>query len=113
MDTAIVIGGGPAGLIAASHLADAGVTTTLLEAKAGLGGRAASDRQDGFVLNQGPHALYVGGAAKRELDALGVDPPRWNPVSLSKSFFVRDGKARHLVGGFAALGGLFRGEAPA
>src|SRR3954471_24985769 len=98
MDTAIVIGGGPAGLIAASHLADAGITTTLLEAKARFGGRAASDRQAGFVLNQGAHALYVGGPAMRELEALGVDPPRWNPVSVSKSFLVRDGKARPVVG---------------
>jgi phytoene dehydrogenase-like protein len=111
MQTAIVIGGGPAGLIAASHLADAGVTTTLLEAKARFGGRAASDRQDGFVLNQGPHALYMGGAAERELRALGVDPPRWNPVKVSKSFLVKDGKAKRLVGGFASVGGLMRTEA--
>src|SRR4051794_28186489 len=113
MDTAIVIGGGPAGLIAASHLADAGVGTTLLEAKARFGGRAASDRQEGFVLNQGPHALYVGGPAMRELSALGVDPPRWNPVRISKSFFVRDDKAKRLVGGFGSVAGLFRADAPA
>jgi phytoene dehydrogenase-like protein len=113
METAIVIGGGPAGLIAASHLADAGVTTTLLEAKAGFGGRAASERQEGFVLNQGPHALYMGGAAERELSALGVDPPRWNPVSVSKSFLVHDGKAKRLVGGFASVAKLLRSEATA
>jgi phytoene dehydrogenase-like protein len=113
MDTAIVIGGGPAGLIAASHLADAGVSTTLLEAKARFGGRAASDRQEGFVLNQGPHALYMGGPAERELTALGVDPPRWNPVKVSKSFLVKDGKAKRLVGGFASVAGLLRTEAPA
>jgi phytoene dehydrogenase-like protein len=113
MDTAIVIGGGPAGLVAASHLADAGVATTLLEAKAGLGGRAASHRQDGFVLNEGPHALYVGGPAMRELTALGIDPPRWNPVAVTRSFFVRDGKAKRLVGGFGAVAGLFRADAPA
>jgi phytoene dehydrogenase-like protein len=58
--TAIVGGGGPAGLTAAARLAEGGVATTLLEAGARLGGRAASERRDGFDLNQGPHALYEG-----------------------------------------------------
>ena len=113
MDSAIVIGGGPAGLAAACHLADAGLRTTLLEAKACLGGRAASDTQEGFFLNQGPHALYVGGPAKRELRALGVDPPRWNPVSLTRSVLVRDGRPRRPVRGWGALARLARAEAPA
>lgn len=112
MDTAIVIGGGPAGLVAASHLAGAGLRTTLLEAKANLGGRAASDTRDGFVLNQGPHALYAGGAALRELKALGVDPPRWNPTSVTRSVLVRDGRPHRVVGGFGALAKLARADAP-
>lgn len=104
METAIVIGGGPAGLVAAAQLADAGVRTTLLEAKAGFGGRAASVVQRGFLLNQGPHALYVGGPAMRELRALGVDPPRWNPVSLTASVFLRDGAARRRLRPRALVG---------
>ncbi|MGI8593799.1 MAG: protoporphyrinogen/coproporphyrinogen oxidase [Solirubrobacteraceae bacterium] len=110
MKTTIVIGGGPAGLIAASKLADAGVKTTVLEAKARFGGRAASERQDSFDLNQGPHALYVGGAAMRELRALGVDPPGWNPASVTSSLLIRDGKLRRTLGPrtLAALGGLLR-----
>lgn len=111
MDTAIVIGGGPAGLIAASHLADAGLRTTLLESRARLGGRAASDTRDGFVLNQGPHALYVGGPGMRELRGLGVDPPRWNPVSL-RSVLLRGGRPRRLVGGWPAIVRLMRAPAP-
>jgi phytoene dehydrogenase-like protein len=100
--TAIVIGGGPAGLIAAARLAEGGVATRLLEASAGLGGRAASERRNGFDLNQGPHALYVGGPAMRELRAMGIDPPRWNPTS-HRSVFLRGGKPKRLPGGSLAL----------
>jgi len=102
--SAVVVGGGPAGLTAAARLAEGGVATTLLEASAGLGGRAASERRDGFDLNQGPHALYVGGPAMRELRGAGIDLPRWNPTALRRSFFVRGGRARRLPGGSAGLG---------
>jgi phytoene dehydrogenase-like protein len=101
-NTAVVVGGGPAGLIAAAKLADAGIATTLLEASAALGGRAASKRQAGFDLNQGAHALYVGGPAMRQLRSLGIDPGRWNPVS-HRSVFLRAGRARRSPGGVPAL----------
>jgi phytoene dehydrogenase-like protein len=100
--TAIVVGGGPAGLVAAGRLAEGGVATTLLEASAGLGGRAASERREGFDLNQGPHALYVGGPAMRELRAMGIDPPRWNPAS-HRSVFLRGGEPTRLPGGSLSL----------
>lgn len=101
--TAIVVGGGLAGLVAACKLAQGGVATTLLEASGRLGGRAATDIDDGFALNQGPHALYVGGPGMRELAELGVDPPRWYPVS-HRSVLVRGGRARRTPGGTARLG---------
>ena len=100
--TCIVIGGGPAGLLAAAHLADAGVQTTLLEAGACFGGRAASQRRAGFDLNLGPHALFARGAGMRELRAVGVDPPRWNPTS-PRSVFLSKGKPRRAPGATAAL----------
>jgi len=100
--TAIVIGGGPAGLVAAGRLAQAGVATTLLESSAQLGGRAATERREGFDLNQGPHALYVGGAGMRELRAMGIDPPRWNPTS-HRSVFVRGARPMRLPGGSLEL----------
>ena len=99
---AIVVGGGPAGLVAAGRLAEGGVATTLLEAGAGLGGRAASVCRQGFDLNQGPHALYVGGPAMRELRTMDIDLPRWNPTS-HRSVFLRDGKPTRLPGGSLAL----------
>jgi phytoene dehydrogenase-like protein len=95
-------GVGPAGLVAAGRLAEAGVNTTLLEASGGLGGRAASERREGFDLNQGPHALYEGGPAVRELRAMDIDPPRWNPAS-HRSVFLREGKPSRLPGGSLSL----------
>jgi phytoene dehydrogenase-like protein len=110
---AIVIGGGPAGLVAAIRLAEGGVGTTLLEAGPHLGGRAASEFRDGFFLNQGPHALYAGGPAMRELRALGVELEWWNPAS-PNSVFVRDGKPKRGLGGTLGLtrllGPLLRGR---
>ncbi len=109
---AVVVGGGPAGLIAAAKLADAGIATTLLEAGSALGGRAASTRDSGFDLNRGAHALYVGGPGMRQLRSLGIDPRRWNPVSY-RSVFVRGGRARRSPGGAVALtrwlGSVLRG----
>jgi phytoene dehydrogenase-like protein len=88
--------------VAAGRLAEGGFETTLLEAAGNLGGRAASERRGGFDLNQGPHALYVGGPAMRELRAMGIDLPRWNPASPA-SVFVRGGKPRRLLGSEPAL----------
>lgn len=108
--TAVVVGGGPAGLVAAGRLARGGASTTLLEAGGGLGGRAASERRGGFDLNQGPHALYVGGPAMRELRAMGIDLPRWNPTS-HRSVFVRGGRPARLPGGSLAVARWLAGVA--
>lgn len=67
-----IVGGGLAGLIAAVELARQGVKVSVFEAAAEPGGRARTRNVSGFLLNQGPHALYVQGALKRELDRLGV-----------------------------------------
>ena len=104
---AIVIGGGPAGLVAATRLAEGGAQTTLLEAASHFGGRAASERRDGFFLNQGPHALYAGGPAMRELRELGVELEWWNPTS-PNSVFVRNGKPKRSPGGLLGIGPLLR-----
>jgi phytoene dehydrogenase-like protein len=103
----IVIGGGPAGLVAAIRLAEGGVATTLLEGASHLGGRAAAERRDGFFLNQGPHALYVGGPAMRELKSMGIELDWWNPVSPS-SVFVRGDKPRRSPGGLLGMAPLLR-----
>lgn len=89
--------------MAAARLAGGGIETIVLEAGPHLGGRAASERRGGFDLNQGPHALYAGGPAKRELDALGVELDWWNPTSPRTSVFLLDGRPKRLVAGSGAL----------
>ncbi|MEO6944151.1 MAG: phytoene desaturase family protein [Lacisediminihabitans sp.] len=53
-DTAIVIGGGIAGLATAALLAREGYSTTILEARQELGGRAGSWEYEGFRFDTGP-----------------------------------------------------------
>jgi phytoene dehydrogenase-like protein len=67
-----IVGGGIAGLLAAVELARSGAQVTVFESAAELGGRARTKQAGGFSLNQGPHALYITGAFKRELDRLGI-----------------------------------------
>ena len=52
--TAVVVGGGIAGLASAALLAKAGMKVSLFEAKEGLGGRAYLWEKDGFRFDMGP-----------------------------------------------------------
>ncbi len=70
----VVVGGGLAGLTAAAKLARAGRSVTLFDSRKKPGGRARSNEVDGFVLNEGPHALYRTGRAAEVLGSLGIQP---------------------------------------
>src|SRR3990172_3897008 len=54
---AIILGGGPNGLLTASYLIKAGAKVLVIEKRRELGGGAASDNNGGFVYQ--PHATYM------------------------------------------------------
>ena len=65
----VVVGAGLAGLTAAGRLVEAGLDVVVLEASDGVGGRARTDRIDGFLLDRGFQVLNTAyPAARRVLD---------------------------------------------
>jgi phytoene dehydrogenase-like protein len=78
-ETICVVGGGLAGLTAASFAARSGASVELLESVSSPGGRARTRAEKGFLLNMGPHALYVAGPGGGVLRELGVRPDGASP----------------------------------
>lgn len=74
----VVIGGGLAGLVAGVTAAHDGARVAIVDGRS-FGGRARSAERDGFVLNEGGHALYRGGGGWAVLEALGVHPDGVTP----------------------------------
>jgi phytoene dehydrogenase-like protein len=98
----VVIGGGIAGLAAATFIARGGKTVRLFEQSQSLGGRAQTKQQDGFYLNIGPHALYRGGRGIEVLRELGIEP-RGRVPSVSGAFAVKDGVKHTFPAGTVSL----------
>ncbi len=90
----VVIGGGLAGLVAAATAARAGASVGLADRRS-FGGRARSVERDGFVLNDGAHALYRGGGGWAVLESLGVHPKGVAP-ELSSYRVLWDGEIARL-----------------
>jgi phytoene dehydrogenase-like protein len=67
----VVAGAGLAGLAAGATAALAGARVIILESSL-AGGRARTQKRDGFRFNEGPHALYQGGPGARVLSRLRV-----------------------------------------
>ena len=77
----IVVGAGLAGLATAIHLARAGRSVLVLDARSEIGGRARTSTRDGFLLNEGPHALYRTGDAWAFLEQEALTPAGGQPPS--------------------------------
>jgi phytoene dehydrogenase-like protein len=100
--TTNVIGGGVAGLIAATSMAKAGTKVVLLEKASTFGGRAATRDRQGFHFNLGPHALYREGELRRTLQSFGIDPKGAIPGG-NGGFAIHDGHLHTLPTGFTSL----------
>jgi phytoene dehydrogenase-like protein len=68
----IIVGGGLAGLTAATILARSGKKVVLIEKASAVGGRARTQNQQGFLFNLGPHALYKHGIAASIYQELSI-----------------------------------------
>lgn len=86
-----VIGGGLAGLSAAVNLAKHGLAVTLFERSPHPGGRAQTTVKDGYHINFGPHAFYLGGPGRPFLQELGIEP-QGNPPPTANAVAFYKGK---------------------
>jgi phytoene dehydrogenase-like protein len=98
----VVVGAGLAGLVAAAVLSRAGSSVRVLERATTLGGRAHSQRRDGYVWNWGPHALYRSGEASRILGELGIRLSGATPDA-SGGYALWGGRTQTLPGGLVSL----------
>ncbi len=90
----LIVGAGLAGLSCASHLHRAGVSVRVLEASDDVGGRARTDRVDGFLLDRGFQVLLTAyPAARALLDYEALELARFEPGALIR----RDGKFHRFV----------------
>ena len=99
--SALVIGGGLAGIAAAARLAESGWRVTLLEARNSLGGRAFSfvDPESGRELDNGQH-VFVGACRNliEFLERIGVSD-RWHlQPRLNVDVYDRAGRGGKLYG---------------
>jgi phytoene dehydrogenase-like protein len=87
----VVVGGGLAGLTAATLLAREGRSVIVFERASKVGGRAVTREANGFHFNLGPHALYRAGAALPILRELGI-PVRGKIVPTAAGKVVLGGR---------------------
>src|SRR3954447_19675363 len=69
----VVVGAGLAGLSAATRLATAGRDVLVLDAAGHAGGRLATERVDGFLVDRGFQVLNTGYPRVADLDVAALD----------------------------------------
>src|SRR4051794_9891625 len=89
----VVVGAGLAGLSAATRLVDAGCDVHVLEAAGAVGGRVATDRIDGFVVDRGFQVLNTGYPRAADLDLAALDLGFFRPGAVVRV----DGRAHPVV----------------
>jgi phytoene dehydrogenase-like protein len=88
----IVVGGGIAGLTAAVALAQKGCNVAVYEQSRHFGGRAATQHQDGFSLNLGPHALYRNGPFYKTLREWQIPFSGKTPQLTHDAYLIANGR---------------------
>src|SRR5260370_21391862 len=88
----IVVGGGIAGLTAAVALAQKGCAVAVYEQSRHFGGRAATQHQDGFSLNLGPHALYRNGPFYKTLREWKIPLSGKTPRVAGDAYVIANGR---------------------
>jgi phytoene dehydrogenase-like protein len=107
---AVIIGAGAGGLSAAARLVAAGKTVLVAERLDRVGGRASSEKIDGFTVNIGAIAIERGGVFEETFDLLGV-PLDIREPSPATVFYI-DGKVINVAkGGWGMLLGTFTKQA--
>ena len=98
----VIVGGGIAGLTAATILGQAGRSVVVLEKARQLGGRGMTQDQNGFLFNLGPRALYKGGAGIKILQELGISLSGGEP-QYGGALAIKDGQLHALPSGAVTL----------
>jgi len=108
----LIVGGGLAGLFCALRLHQSGISSQILEASDGVGGRVRTDKVEGFLLDRGFQVLLTAYPEARRVldyDALGLRPFYPGALIRYKNHFYRFADPwRHpidgLLGIFAPIG---------
>ena len=98
----VIVGGGLAGLTAATIVARAGRSVVVLEKSRHVGGRAMTQDQGGYLFNLGPHALYRGGPGMKVLQELGIKV-RGRAPQYGGALAIKDGQIHRLPSGAVSL----------
>ena len=85
----VVVGAGVAGLVAGVEAAKGGARTLVLDARP-AGGRARTIDREGYLFNEGPHALFEQGAFMAVLKRWGLEPSGRRPEASGAHVFRGD-----------------------